>query len=258
MPDLPDAGLPEADGSGQDPARQVRSTDRPARRWWVAPLFTGLSMAALLGFLTWQVVVRGPAIAWDWPLHTYVDPRQPGGAGREVLNAVASLGGQRLYTLPILVAVGAFVAWKQRSVRVLVAVGFGLATVFFVGYWIKFGLGRTPPHTGVDILHGEGQAFPSGHTANATLTWFLIVIILFGSRGWRPDPRLFRRWIPAAVAIVFVSGMLMTLLDYHWLSDVPGGSILGGLALSVATAVLRAPIPWPALTWPPTLTSETD
>jgi hypothetical protein len=94
MPDLPDAGLPEADGSGQDPARQVRSTDRPARRWWVAPLFTGLSMAALLGFLTWQVVVRGPAIAWDWPLHTYVDPRQPGGAGREVLNAVASLGAR--------------------------------------------------------------------------------------------------------------------------------------------------------------------
>ncbi|WP_158542728.1 phosphatase PAP2 family protein [Phytoactinopolyspora halophila] len=211
---------------------------------------------AILGLMTWQVVVRGPFVAWDWPLHRYVDPIQPSGLPRELLNLVASLGGQRLYTLPILVVVGAWVTWKQRSPRVLVAIGAGLATVFFVGYWIKFSLARTPPHTGIDILHGQGQAFPSGHTANATLTWILIVIVLFGARGWYPNRRLFRRWLVAALLLVFISGMLMTLLDYHWLSDIPGGWMLGALALSVSTAILRAPVPWPRLSWPPRWRSD--
>ncbi|WP_165368296.1 phosphatase PAP2 family protein [Phytoactinopolyspora endophytica] len=230
---------------------------RLTRPWWLAPLLTGVVAAALLGFMTWQVVVRGFIIAWDWPFHEYVDVRQPEeGAVREMLDGVASLGGQRLYTLPILVAVGVWVAWKQRKIRVLIAVGSGLATVFFVGYWIKFSLARTAPHTGIDILHGDGQAFPSGHTANATLTWFLIATILFGSQGWLPDRRWFRRAIIAAITIVFVAGALMTLLDYHWLSDIPGGWLLGALALAVSNAVLRIQLPWPILDWPMARSSQ--
>nr|WP_246221092.1 phosphatase PAP2 family protein [Phytoactinopolyspora mesophila] len=231
--------------------------DQENTRWWVLPLILGATSAALLGLLTWQVVVRGPAIAWDWPLHSYVDPRQPSGIARGILNGIASLGGQRLYTLPILVTTGAWVAWNQRNIRPLIAIGAGLATVFFVGYWIKFSLSRTPPHTGIDILHGEGQAFPSGHTANATLTWILIVVVLFSAWGGRPNRRLFRHWLAVAFGAVFVVGMLMTLLDYHWFSDIPGGWLLGGLALAVAIAILRAPLPWPVLGRPTSRPSET-
>jgi membrane-associated phospholipid phosphatase len=250
-PDQPELDLHDAEAPDPGVSGQLQGgTERSDHRWWLAPAAGFLVTATLLGFATWQVVVRGPVIAWDWPLHQYVDPRQPSGVPREILNMVASIGGQRLFTLPILVAVGAWVAWKQRSVRILIAIGAGLATVFFVGYWIKFGLGRTPPHTGIDILHGVGQAFPSGHTANATLTWILIVIALFGARGWRPDRQLFRRWMAVALTIVFVAGMLMTLLDYHWFSDIPGGWLLGALALSVSTAILRAPLP--VLDWPST------
>ncbi|WP_166346882.1 phosphatase PAP2 family protein [Phytoactinopolyspora limicola] len=244
-----------ADGPGQDTtgsrnAAPVGWWISGAGRWWLLPLISGLATAALLAFLTWQVVVRGPLIAWDWPLHVYVDARQPSGFPREVLNGIASLGGQRLYTLPIVVSVGAWVAWKQRNIRPLIAIGAGLATVFFIGYWIKFSLARTAPHTGVDILHGEGQAFPSGHTANATLTWILIVVVLFGAQGWKPDQRRLRFWGTVALTVVFVSGMLMTLLDYHWFSDIPGGWLLGGLALAVSLAVLRLPVRWPVLRWP--------
>ncbi|PSL02485.1 undecaprenyl-diphosphatase [Haloactinopolyspora alba] len=223
-----------------------RSTDEQRRPWWLPSVATGLIAAALLALMTWQVVARGPFIAWDWPLHVYVDARHPDGWVKLVLDSIASLGGQRLYTLPIIVGVGAWVSYRQRRIRPLVAIGAGLATVFFVGYWIKFDLARTPPASEQDILHGVGQAFPSGHTANATLTWCLIVIVLLGAQGLRPDPVRFRRWLAVALVIVFVSGALMTLLDYHWLSDIPGGWMLGLLALMVSVTVLRAPrLPWP-------------
>ncbi|WP_169738931.1 phosphatase PAP2 family protein [Jiangella gansuensis] len=223
--------------------------DRPAPRrqwpWWVPSVPVGLAVAALLGLMTWQVVARGPFVAWDWDVHVYVDARQPGGVTRSLLDSLASLGGQRLYTLPIIASVGLFVAYKKRRLRPLIAIGAGLATVFFVGYWIKFGLGRTPPASGQDVLHGVGQAFPSGHTANATLTWFLLVIVLFGAHGLKPDPVRFRRYCWLAAAGVFVTGGLMTTLDYHWLSDIPGGWALGLLALMVSVTVLRAPVVLP-------------
>ncbi|TDE10422.1 phosphatase PAP2 family protein [Jiangella asiatica] len=227
----------------------VIETDRPARRrdrpWWVPSVPAGLGAAALLGLMTWQVLVRGPFIAWDWDVHVYVDARQPEGLVRSLLDALASLGGQRLYTLPIIATVGLYVAYRQRRLRPLIAIAAGLATVLFVGYWIKFGLGRTPPASGQDVLHGVGQAFPSGHTANATLTWFLLVVVLFGAQGLKPDPVRFRRYLWLALAGVIVTGGLMTTLDYHWLSDIPGGWVLGLLALMVSVTVLRAPAVWP-------------
>ncbi len=214
---------------------------------WVVSVAVGLFSAGLLGLMVWQVLTNGVFIAWDWSLHVYLDARQPTGWPRSILNALASLGGQRLYTLPIIVGVGLWVCYQQRRLRPLFAIGAGLATVFLIGYWIKFGLGRTPPAADKDVLHGVGQAFPSGHTANATLTWFLIVVVLFGARGLKPDATRFRRWTAVAFVGVLIAGGLMTALDYHWLSDIPGGWTLGLLALMVAVTVLHAP----PLRWPP-------
>ncbi|RIQ31026.1 phosphatase PAP2 family protein [Jiangella rhizosphaerae] len=219
----------------------TRVSTRREWPWWAPSTIAGLVSAALLGLMTWQVVERGWFIAWDWDFHVHVDARQPEGVTKGLLDALASLGGQRLYTLPIIAAVGLFVAYKQRRIRVLVAIASGLATVLFIGYWIKFGLGRTPPASGQDVLHGVGQAFPSGHTANATLTWFLLVIVLFGAQGLKPDPVRLRRYLWVAGAGVMVTGFLMTALDYHWLSDIPGGIALGLLALSISVTVLKAP-----------------
>lgn len=208
------------------------------RQWWVGYAWTAAIAAGCLAVMVWQVLIAGPFVAWDWPFHEYVDASQPTGLPRDLLDLLASLGGQRLYTAPLLIGVGAWVAWTQHSWRPLMAIAAGLATVFFVGYAIKFGLGRTPPADGIDVLHGDGQAFPSGHTANATLTWLLIVVLLFGAAGAWPDRARFRRWLAVAMVVVFVAGMLMTVLDYHWLSDIPGGWLLGLLALMVALLVL--------------------
>jgi membrane-associated phospholipid phosphatase len=215
--------------------------DPRSRRWWASAVVSALLAAGVLALMTWQVTARGPFIAWDWSVHEYVDPHVPDGWALIVIDEVSNVGGNRLYTVPILVGVGAWIAYRQHRFRPLIAVVSGLATIFFVGYGIKFGLARTPPADGIDILHGGGQAFPSGHTANATFTWIFLVVVLFGARGLRPDRRRLWRWLPVGVAWILITSAVMVLLDYHWLSDIPGGWALGALAASVAGLVLYAP-----------------
>lgn len=218
------------------------STPRSPRPWWAAYAIGAVVAAVALGLMTWQVVARGPFVAWDWPFHEAVDPRVPTGALKTASDVLASALGQRKYTLPILAVVALWVAWRARSWRPIVATGAGLATVFVVGYAIKRALQRTPPALEVDMLHGEGEAFPSGHTANATLTWTLIAVLLFSALGAYPDRRRYRRAVAGAIFAALVGGVLMTVLDYHWLSDIPGGWALGGLAVCVALIVF-GPMP---------------
>jgi len=224
--------------SSAPPAPDPQPLDKP---WWATAVWSGLLAVIALALMTWQVLVSGPFVAWDWSVHEYVDPHVPDGWLLFALDEVSNIGGQRQHTLPVLFAVGLWIAYKWRWFRPLIAICAGLATIFFIGYAIKFGLARTPPADGIDMLHGDGQAFPSGHTANATFTWIILVIVWLGPRGLHPDPVRFRRWLAIAGAWILVTSGLMVLLDYHWISDIPGGWALGALATSVAVAVLNAP-----------------
>lgn len=221
------------------------STPRTSLPWWAGYAVGAVAASIALGLMVWQVVTRGPFIAWDWPFHEWVDPRVPTGAAKTAWDGVASALGQRKYTLPILAAVALVVARRQKAWRPLMATAAGLATVFFVGYAIKGALRRTPPALEVDMLFGRGEAFPSGHTANATLTWMLIAILLFSARGAFPHRRRFLVTFVGAVCAAVIGGTLMTVLDYHWLSDIPGGWTLGALALCVAMLVF-GPAPAPS------------
>jgi RimJ/RimL family protein N-acetyltransferase len=218
-------------------------SDPRSGRWRTSAVASAAVSAGTLALMTWQVITRGPFIAWDWSVHEYVDPRVPDGWALIAIDEVSNVGGQRQFTVPILVGFGVWIAYRQRRFRPLAAIFAGLATIFFVGYGIKLGLARTPPADGVDMLHGDGQAFPSGHTANAAFTWFFLIVVLFGSRGLKPDRARFRLWLPIAVGWMLVASALMVALDYHWLSDIPGGWALGALAAAVASRVLYASLP---------------
>jgi membrane-associated phospholipid phosphatase len=93
----------------------------------------------------------------------------------------------------------------------------------------------------MDVLHAGGQAFPSGHAANTFFTGFFILCLLFAHGGLRPNVVTLRKLIPVVGVVVAVAGALMSWLDYHWLSDIPGGWLLGFIACMVALSVLRAP-----------------
>lgn len=216
------------------------AAERPARRWWLAYAVGVVVAGAVLGLMVWQVVVRGPFLAFDWRVHEFFADRQPGSGVRTLLDSVAKLG-QRWLTLPVLLAAGAWVSWRQRRGRPLLAVLVGLGSAFVVGSVIKDGLSRTPPYRNIDILHGVGEAFPSGHAANATFTWVLVAVLLFGARGLRPDPRLLRAGLLFGAFAALVVGTIMVGLEYHWVSDIPGGWTVGLLALMLALLALGPP-----------------
>lgn len=209
---------------------------------------TAVALAAVaLAVMVWQLVADGPLVELDWRVHVWADIHLPTGAARGVLDVFTNVTGQRLYTLPVLFAAAWWASRTRGDRKPLIATVVGLGTVFVLGYGLKLGLGRTFPATGMDALHAGGQAFPSGHTANATFTWIFVVILLFGAGGRRPDPAALRRWLPLGALVALTTGALMTILDYHWLSDVVAGWLVGIIALTAAIVTLTAPLP----TWLP-------
>ncbi|WP_125776966.1 phosphatase PAP2 family protein [Antribacter gilvus] len=225
-------------------AGDVIATSHSATRpWRVSAVrdpatLTGAVSALLLGIATWQVLAGGPFVAWDWRSHLWADAHLPGGWVKQVLDGVASVGGERLFTLPVVIPLAAWLSYRSRSRGPLVAVLVGVATIAVVGYSLKFGLGRTMPWTGEDELYGGGRAFPSGHAANAAYTWAMVSYLVFGRGGLRPSRAGLRLALAASAVVALAVGAVMVVLDYHWLSDVPGGWLVGLLALAVSLVLL--------------------
>jgi membrane-associated phospholipid phosphatase len=245
--------MAQSDGRGgtrvESPSTEAPLDPSTLPTWRSSLVAAGLGVL-VFAFLIWQVVVRGPFIAWDWQFHYYVDAHHPVGWEKVFLDIVASVTGERMFTIPMVGGTALYVAWKQggpgslwriATRRPVLAVLAGLATIASIGYGTKFGLGRTGPHHNMDVLHAGGQAFPSGHAANTFFTGFFILCLLFAHGGLRPSVSRLRKLIPVVGVIVAIAGALMSWLDYHWLSDIPGGWLLGFIACMVALSVLRAP-----------------
>lgn len=212
-----------------------------ANAWWLPYAAGAAAVAGVLLLTVWQVVVRGPLVTLDWSVHEALTEHVPTGAGQGFLDTLAR-AGQRWLTLPLLLALGAWVSWRQRRLRPMLAVLVGLGSAYLVGKTIKDGLGRTPPYKDVDILHGVGEAFPSGHAANAALTWALISIMFFGARGVWPNRERLRIGLLISAGLSSLVGSIMVVMDYHWLSDIPGGWMVGLFSLMLALIALGPPL----------------
>ena len=149
--------------------------------------------------------------ALDWPVHAFVDPRQP--EGQLLRAAVAGPVGTAADNHPLLVGLAIWAMRRGRGWRPLGAVLTGLGSLAVLGTLLKVGVGRTPPVLEVDTVSpGAGNiaawvyallvpgappfdgyvSFPSGHAANAALTYPLAAWLLFGANGVFPHARRLR------------------------------------------------------------------
>ena len=126
-----------------------------------------------------------------------------------------------------------FNSWRPLNLSVLSLIFLNL----FVGA-AKIGFGRCKAREDFDIcIFTDGMAYPSGHTANALVTWGLLAYIIFRYTHKDPFEGLRLYWV---VGVMTIAVCIASLIRHtHWFTDLLGGMFLGGAILVLVVAIDR-------------------
>lgn len=103
----------------------------------------------------------------------------------------------------------------------------------------KLLFGRTKPHSGIDLFFTDsGLSYPSGHAANAILTWGMMAYLIFRYSHKAPFEGMRLTWFVSTVT----TGVCLASLyrNTHWFSDLLGGLFIGATLLVLIIAVDRS------------------
>lgn len=170
-------------------------------------------ISSWLVIVDWKVMLFRPYQQWP-ELHAFLD--------------YFVVLGQRGPTAVMVAAWLGWRSWRQHTLRPLLVLGASLLLLNATVGAVKLGLGRLGPHYATQIgsaeLFAGGDIFPSGHTANAVVTW--------GILAYLATTPLARRYLSALSAVVALGvGLTTVYLGTHWLSDVLLGWAAGLLIL---------------------------
>ncbi|MGW5276011.1 phosphatase PAP2 family protein [Streptomyces sp. NPDC004044] len=179
--------------------------------------YLAIVFAVLIGSwlvtLDWKVMLFRPYQQWPG-IHAFLDYYVVLGQRGPTAVMVACWLGWR--------------SWRQHTLRPLLTLGASLLLLNLTVGAVKLGLGRLGPHYATQIgsaeLFAGGDIFPSGHTANAVVTWGILAYLATTPRA--------RRYLSALSAVVSLGvGLTTVYLGTHWLSDVVLGWAAGLLIL---------------------------
>jgi membrane-associated phospholipid phosphatase len=186
-------------------------------------------LAATLAFylaIVWAVVTTSWLVRLDWQV-MFFRPYQQWPQIHAFADYYVVLG-QRGPTAVMVAAWLGWRSWRQHTLRPLLALGAALLLLNVTVGAAKYGMGRLGPHYATVIGSNEmglgGDIFPSGHTANAVVTWGILAYLASTPRA--------RRWLSALSAVTALGvGLTTVYLGTHWLSDVLLGWAAGLLIL---------------------------
>ena len=196
---------------------------------WSATLFAGFLL------ITQQVIINGPLIEIDKWLHDLERPEFRGVSGF-IIRRLDDLGLRGVTATALLIAAfyiaRRFKTWRPLNLAILSLICLNVVVGLF-----KFGLGRTKPKVGIDLLHFGGMSYPSGHASNAILTWGVLAYLIY---RYAHVDRYRGRLASAGVATISLTVCIVSLVrDTHWFSDLLGGLFIGGALLVMVIAVDR-------------------
>jgi membrane-associated phospholipid phosphatase len=197
-----------------------------AKRSGKAPAATrlGLAAPAACAVVLWLIMFVEGAGPFDRRLLVALY------AGQEPLFARAAalvtlLGGGYFVTV---VSAGAalVLALRRQPWPALVLFAGNLLGRLIVDFQ-KYQIGRLRPDANPHLVEVATLSFPSGHSANAVMTYVAIALFL------APQER--GRWysLTAAVALALIIGLSRVMLGVHYPSDVVGGWAFGALWVQV-------------------------
>ncbi|MGC0381726.1 membrane-associated phospholipid phosphatase [Streptomyces sp. SAI-129] len=184
--------------------------------------------------IVWAVVITSWLVRLDWQV-MFFRPYQQWPEIHAFVDYYVVLG-QRGPTAVMVAAWLGWRSWRQHTLRPLLALGVSLLLLNVTVGAAKYGMGRLGPHYATTIGANEmwlgGDIFPSGHTANAVVTWGILAYLASTHRA--------RRWLSALSAVTSLGvGMSTVYLGTHWLSDVLLGWV-AGLLILLALPLVRA------------------
>ncbi|MGC9537835.1 phosphatase PAP2 family protein [Streptomyces sp. UG1] len=211
-------------------ARLDREPERPAHidvpRMTRHRIVLFASTLAFYGAIVWAVVITSWLVRLDWQV-MFFRPYQQWAEIHAFVDYYVVVG-QRGPTAVMVAAWLGWRSWRQHTLRPLLALGVSLLLLNITVGAAKLGMGRLGPHYATSIGSNEmwlgGDIFPSGHTANAVVTWGILAYLASTPRA--------RRWLSALSAVTSLGvGMSTVYLGTHWLSDVLLGWAAGLLIL---------------------------
>ncbi|MFI9596404.1 phosphatase PAP2 family protein [Nonomuraea sp. NPDC052265] len=175
-----------------------------------------VGLAGVLLVLTvGDVLVFGGAHTGDQAV--FRDGLPPRSGAWHAFWRVLVMGGQYWLVGSVAALATAWLAWRARSLPLLLAGGLWLAGGELVIRALQLCFGRTAPLRGVDLLFAEAASFPSGHAANAAACLTFVA-------GVSSAPPWLRT---AAHAWAVLVAIAVVTLGYHWPSDAVAGWALG-------------------------------
>ena len=183
----------------------------------------------LFAGLAKQVLANAPITAIDQELANALHARATP-LGTTVYRLVTAFGGS--WIIVIAIAVGLFFLIRQRwsylAVWIIALVGGGLLSM-----QMKSIFARPRPVFTNPLLIEESFSFPSAHAMTSLITYGILAYFL-----WHEvHNRIVRILIVfAAMLLVILVGISRMTLGVHYLSDVVGGFMAGGLWLGVCIA----------------------
>jgi len=161
-------------------------------------------------------------------------------AGGDPLRAAAARWLTELgayYTVATLSLAG-IVLLCRRGLRRQAVLLFALVTTGPLFVELQKGwIGRLRPHDEFHLTAIQSYAFPSGHTANATMVWLGLALLLFPRAG---GPR--NAAVAVAILVAVTVGCTRLTLGVHWPSDVAGGWALGLFWLLLLARLTGVPL----------------
>lgn len=196
---------------------------------WSAWLFTGYL------FITYIVLTDGFLVRIDRELNNLEHPRFRGTVGFLVrrLDDLGLRGVSGIALLLVALYISRrFKTWRPINLGLLSFISLNVVVGAF-----KYGLGRTKPRDGLDILHAGGMSYPSGHASNAIFIWGVIAYLIY---RYAHVDRYRGRLASAAVGLLAFTVCTVSLLrNTHWFSDLFGGLLLGSALLVLIIAIDR-------------------
>jgi membrane-associated phospholipid phosphatase len=190
--------------------------------------------AALVVIVTADVLLHGPLTHLDHVVHRF-DVAHVQGIRALEAETLAAIG-QRWVLLCLIVPLAVVARRRTRSWRYPVLSVLIVAVLSLLQTLLKSLIPRTYPIGGKDLLFDHGDAYPSGHTLNAlVLVWVAleVLVVAFPAMAVRlPPPR--RHVIALAAGVV--TGIGLTLADYHWFTDVLASWGIGPILLALLIA----------------------